>query len=1067
MKRLISILVIATMLFASVMAMIPASAEKVSDAATYTYNVDWAGLKDAGKMQTNGTGNDVKSNAAEFLTQYTVNADATSLVVGLNTAHSGNYEQRFYISTEMFEITDSTYYEYVFSGKNNRATGYGGFVFAYDANNYPYMIMGSTDNKSDDGDMSEIRVLKGDKNTLTDGNTYYGERDFIVLDTDDNGFGTMKVVYDGYNVSFYGLTDAENGTYAAVAEDLSFELPEGAKIAVGVFSRDSGSSSEPKARTVSIKNAVLTAHNTETATIIAGSASEEKLALAKAIDKAELIVVTTDVAIDYTETTAAAFNDALAAAKEALEGEELGYAAATTALVDAIDALEANEVDFSVLRALHLNAIYDDEFIAEFNQNRLSQWIAEAEAALVDADVLQSQVNAIVEAIYYALPEYITTAEEFAAMEPDGAYALMANITIEESYGEFRGELEGNGFTVTLNGAEGVFETLNGANIYNLSIAGSIEASATVGALATDAKGDIYLYNVVNNASVTVNSSGKNVAGFIAQAKGANITFYNCVNNADIVGGRTAGFLANANSGNNNLYFNYCVNNGDISCGPNVATNPAAGFVARSTEAVANITFEYCANFGDIDSKYSAGSFFGCGMGDVDMYGCVALGVTVTAADSASHIRPIGGIIGGGSSADGEKNITINACYFDVDVVADSNKTGNPVALVVGGVNAGTIEISNTVVVGTVTNVDNEAYKLSSDTVIEDNVFIDVVLQKNTFENDNWEELDLPKYYTDVNPEAAGANVPNTVVDPDAALAFGDYGYKFLLAAVYGDEADKREATKVYENSLAGFDADMADVVLAMIEEKAFEDAAALEFSNALIAAYNKLGELVSYEDYTADSWLEYVIAYEAIAMQINMAENIEALEAIDVEALAAAANAKLVTLEAKAAADAAAEAAAKAEAEAAAKAAAAEKFAYEKEVATKILGAKRENTDKLFTADSYTAYAAAFDAILAKINAATDLTALSAINVSALKVEAENKLEVAVPEAADDGGDAVEGEGETAEVKDEVNDAQDGNADDAADAKEDKGCSASVAISAIAIVGVIGTAVALKKKED
>ncbi|MBQ4136273.1 MAG: hypothetical protein IJD73_04320, partial [Clostridia bacterium] len=50
MKKLISILVIVAMMLASVLAMIPASAAKVSDTALATYNVNWANL--ASKMES-------------------------------------------------------------------------------------------------------------------------------------------------------------------------------------------------------------------------------------------------------------------------------------------------------------------------------------------------------------------------------------------------------------------------------------------------------------------------------------------------------------------------------------------------------------------------------------------------------------------------------------------------------------------------------------------------------------------------------------------------------------------------------------------------------------------------------------------------------------------------------------------------------------------------------------------------------------------------------------------------------------------------------------------------------
>ena len=50
MKRLISLFVVAVMMLATVLAIIPVSAQKVSNTATATYNVNWKSLVDGGKM---------------------------------------------------------------------------------------------------------------------------------------------------------------------------------------------------------------------------------------------------------------------------------------------------------------------------------------------------------------------------------------------------------------------------------------------------------------------------------------------------------------------------------------------------------------------------------------------------------------------------------------------------------------------------------------------------------------------------------------------------------------------------------------------------------------------------------------------------------------------------------------------------------------------------------------------------------------------------------------------------------------------------------------------------------
>ena len=332
MKKLISILVIVAMLLASVLAMIPASAAKVSDTALATYNVNWKSLHESNKMRANWKNEERGYGAtSEFLELYTVTATENSLAVGLKTdydttKYDDGYEQRTYYSTEMIALTKTTYFEYVFSGKNNRPTGFGGFVFAYDTNKYPYILAGAIDNRSDEPheSESELRIRKGVHDAVMSGTT---EKVWLTLALDSDGCGTAKIVFDGYNVSVYGLTDASNGTYTK-AEGLDFTLPEGSMIAPGVFSRDSY---ETNQRTVTIKNAAITAHNYESVAIMNGVA-ETKGDLAVAIDEA-LAKIASD---KYVADTENALTGAINAAKTVLNNTE----ADATAIGNAIAAIE-------------------------------------------------------------------------------------------------------------------------------------------------------------------------------------------------------------------------------------------------------------------------------------------------------------------------------------------------------------------------------------------------------------------------------------------------------------------------------------------------------------------------------------------------------------------------------------------------------------------------------------------------------------------------------------------------------------------------------------------------------
>ena len=1056
MKRLVSILVIATMLFASVMAMIPASADTgvgggeppvpppAEPAPNATYNVNWKALHDANKMQCNWS-NEIRGYGAtsEFAELYTITVTDTSIVTGLNpdyktfkkadgtTDKYSGYEQRTYFSAEMFAISETTSYELVISSKLNRKGGYAGLVFACDAANYPYFVYGAFDNQSDTAGKSELRVRKGVHGTSASQN----EKAFLTLLTDTDGYGTIKVVYEGYNVSFYGL----------VAEDkweefggMSITLPKGAKVAPGVFNRDSDATNQ---RTINAKNAVITGWNNETAAIMNGE-SAAKIALAASIDVADKFVLS-----DYTEDTAEALDTALQAGVAAYADDQKTddeLTAAKTAIDDAVAALVAKKADKSELLS-YICMVEVTDTTTRYNQVALKQWLVQAEAAMANEDILNSEVDALVDALD-DIPEVtpISDASDFAAMEADGNYVLTADIELTASYNEFKGYLNGNGHTITVTNV-GVFNTLNGAEILDLTIKGSIALNASVGALATNAYGDITVMDVTNDATITVNSSGKNVAGFIANGKGTNIDFINCVNNADITGGRTSGFYADTNSGTNNLYFYNCVNFGDISCGASVNTNPASAFVARSTDGTTNMTFKYCANFGDIVSKYSVGAFFALGKGSVDIYGCVNM-ADVTAGDTNSTIRPYGGFVGGAKSNE-TCNITIDASAQVGNVTITKNYSGVPAALLAGSAGKGKISISNTYISGKVTSVDNNVYKItaSADATIE-NVFVDdVKLMSSKIEDtDNIisgsgtpEDPYVYGTKTDVNPNAVDTT-KDTDFDAYDEVTLTDMQYA-LVRFVYGAASTKvdEKINKTY----AWIDA---------IEQLLTKEAVAL--MDAKTAALASLGEVEDDEGYTKDSYNEYVDAYFAVIEAIDAAADADALAAINVAELKAAAEAKLVTT---AAADAAADAAAAAAAAAA--------FAEAKANALIILSAKRENTNNVFTAASYAEYATAFDAIVASINGAADMAALKAIDIAALKVAAEAKLAVAVPEAP-----AADGEKETDAPETDAPATEATNDETQAPAKGGcGGCGSSAAISAIAIVGVIGTAIALKKKED
>ena len=1047
MKRLISILVIATMLFASVLAMIPASAA-TSDEPLATYNVNWKSLVENGKMKTRWAYDPDKHKYEEL---YNVDATENSITSTMKDT-SKEYNIQYY-SEDMFKITADTYYEYEFKAKNPiNATGYAGAVFAYALNNEAYcedgdkgnqtdieatyFLWGAFQNESDkDGGGTEPKLAlsiffgyRGDKYKIA------SERKGVGLAED--GFNTYKIIYDGYNVTVCYLDST--GEFVELFSDI--ELPENSAVCVGMYNRGGK-------RYVQIKDAKITAWNRSAAAMINGS-SEAALPLAIALDAADEIVAT-----DYTDDTAKVFTDAVAAGTALFankDAEATALADAATAINNAIAGLVAKKADVSVLGEKIASLETIENIYDKYNFKTIEAWVAKAEAAMEREDILISEVDALVaefDAMIADEAKAITTAEEFAAMEAGGNYILANDITITASYGEFKGMFNGNGKTITLDGANGVFKTLNGAIVKNFAIAGSVTSEDSVAALATGAVGSVYITDVINNATVTVNKGGKNVAAFVAETQDATLYFSGCVNNAAITGGRTAGFVANVNRGANYLYFYNCLNKGNISCAEGVNMNPAAGFVARTADgSTKEIEFTYCANFGDIKGTYSTAAFFACGKGDVTIYGCVNVGDVFADYNSpADHVRPIGGFVGGNNANDGAWDIKVEKSVQLGDVIVEDNYEGNPVALLVGGSSKGAVTVKDVLLGGNVIALDNNVYKITSnaDAVVE-NAVINVTLQKRTFSVDKTQDPiggtgtdDDPYIYPVAtvdtpNPDAVDKlEDTNTEIISDASNEKMQAVSQKLMLSAMGTDADlKKAAVDEYFAALAAV---LAEIEL--IEAKTY----AKEYIETIKKAP---------EAYTAESYAAYLADINAFIALIDAATSYEDLTAVDGDKVIADAEAKLVTLEAvKAAALAAA-----------------------KQTALTALSAKRENAGNTYTAESYAAYIAAYDAIVAQINGAATIEALDAIDVAALKVAAEAKLAVATPEPSDDETDAKDDEKETTDDKDDETEAKDDETkakDDETEPKKEGGCGSSVALSALAIVGVIGTAVVLKKKED
>ena len=325
---------------AAIDAAIPAIKERPATKA-YNYNVNWLKFFNANLLRSQWW-----NNAGEDQNKYLKCFDVTITENFLSSAAKDSDNLTYY-TRRMYDITESTYYEYTFEAKNVRSGGYAGIMFAYDTNGtMPYFVYGEFDNKSDNGYSADFRWRRGhnaDSYIDRDGiGSHFMMKDGVdpryypvVAETED-GYGQFKFIYDGFNFSFHYL-DA-NGDYVQVGDVIT--LPAGAKICPGVYSKATADNPESQS-TMAIRNCVISAFNAADALSLAIAD------LGNIVELAEAEVNTGK----YTEGSTKALADAVAAVKAELAKAEPDAATIVT-LGEAVYAAKLNLIDNRALTAL-------------------------------------------------------------------------------------------------------------------------------------------------------------------------------------------------------------------------------------------------------------------------------------------------------------------------------------------------------------------------------------------------------------------------------------------------------------------------------------------------------------------------------------------------------------------------------------------------------------------------------------------------------------------------------------------------------------------------------------------
>lgn len=246
----------------------------------------------------------------------------------------------------------------------------------------------------------------------------------------------------------------------------------------------------------------------------------------------------------------------------------------------------------------------------------------------------------------------ITTVEEFQNMAAGGSYKLAADLQLPSGFSmltSFSGVLVGGGHTIG-GITSPIFKSLSG-RVSDLILEGSVtlEPGIPIGALASEANGNLVLQRVCNRVDISAHYYG--VAGLIGKvgaASAVTVTLEDCHNEGDITGLSNVGGLV--------------------------------GEVENTGEVYSRLVIRDCSNEGtvtmtmDFLSDQSVGGIVGYGgaYSEIEILRTVNLG-TVQAEDKVNHA---GGLLGGILSATGSPKASIEQSVNHGDVSAAAGYAG-------------------------------------------------------------------------------------------------------------------------------------------------------------------------------------------------------------------------------------------------------------------------------------------------------------------------------------------------------------------------------------------------------
>ena len=249
---------------------------------------------------------------------------------------------------------------------------------------------------------------------------------------------------------------------------------------------------------------------------------------------------------------------------------------------------------------------------------------SEVENPIADRDALESLAAAAPGT--YTLTDDLTLEDWTSIVLPAGVILEGNGKTITGLTTALFTEVYGTVKNLTISDAvvtgSGIFANnlCDGAELYNVHVNGNLTGgSFNAGGIAGDAAGNITIQNCTVSGTITSNTKGAGVGGFIGKynqpsGKAAvEVAILNCTNKANITvtsqSTGTAGFIGQCYNGaaNDKVYISNCVNDGVITV-KNTGGN-AGGFLGY-VPYLGKLHIEYCTNTADIvDSNGTKGSY--------------------------------------------------------------------------------------------------------------------------------------------------------------------------------------------------------------------------------------------------------------------------------------------------------------------------------------------------------------------------------------------------------------------------------------------------------------------------